>query len=304
MLLGGFLIPFIRVTLLEVATLGPIYTLPPFNAPPGFQIFRFLPEVIVAVFHKTTFLYVLWIVNFLALVVAFAIGVRGGSRRRMGLHALMVLSAFIAICSYAERHHLHFQFALAPLVVTALWRMWRARSTVARTYAPLVTLIVIMIASPTIHLAIAASLRRSRAPIDPGWTVTAEPRATGAWIRERDAAILAAARAYLERTVGPDGTFFDFTNRAMLFFLLDRDCPIRQIEPAFYETEALQREVIARIESNPRVRAALVPKPANDDHTGVDVPNAVRAPLVWKYLQENFRPDYEDENIVFWRRKE
>jgi hypothetical protein len=305
MLLGGFLIDFVRVTLFEVATLGPAYALPPFTAPPGFHLFRFFPEVLVAIFHKTTYLYVIWILNFLALVVALVIGVRGSSRRRASLHALMVLSAFIAICcvSYAERHHQHFQFAVAPLVVTVLWRMWHARLPLARMAAPLVAVIVIMIASPTIHLAIIASLRRFRGPIDPGWTMTNEPRAAGAWIRERDAAIVAASRAYLERTVGPDGTFFDFTNRAMLFFLLDRDCPIRQIEPAFYETEALQREVIARIQGNSRVRAALVPKSSNDDQTGVDIPNSVRAPLVWKYLQENFRPDYEDENIVFWRRK-
>lgn len=305
MLIGGYLIDFVRVTLFEIATLGPVYALPPFSAPPGFHTFRFFPEVVIAIFHKSTYLYVIWIVNFLALAAALVLGVRGTARRRAALHALIVLSAFVAICcvSYAERHHQHFQFAVAPLVVAAVWRMWRARDPMARLAAPAVTLLVIMIASPTIHIAITAALRRSRAPIDAGWTVTSEPRAAGAWIRERDAAILAASRAYLERTVGPDGTFFDFTNRAMLFFLLDRDCPIRQIEPAFYETEARQREVIARIENNSRVRAALVPKPASDDHTGVDVPNPVRAPLVWKYIQENFRPDYEDENIVFWRRK-
>jgi len=305
MLVGGFLIDFIRVTLFEVATLGPVYALPPFSAPPGFQMFRFLPEVAIAIFNKSTYLYMLWIVNFLALVTAIAIGVRASPRRRAALHAVMLISAFVAICciSYAERHHQHFQFAIAPLVVAALWRMWHARDRLMRLAAPIVTLLVIMMASPTIHLAIAASLRRSRGPIDPGWTVSGEPRVAGAWIRERDAAIVAASRAYLGRTVGPDGTFFDFTNRAMLFFILDRDNPIRQIEPAFYETEALQREVIARIEGNPRVRAALVPKPGSNDHTGVDIPNPTRAPLVWKYLQENFRPDYEDENIVFWRRK-
>ena len=138
--------------------------------------------------------------------------------------------------------------------------------------------------------------------MEAGWTTSPVPRAAGAWFRDKDAAIIATSRDYLDRVVGPDGTFFDFTNRGLLFFLLDRDIPIRQIEPAFYETEALQRDVIARIESNPRVRAALVPK-GMDDHTGVDIPNQMRAPLVWKYLQDHFQPDYEDENVVFWRRK-
>ena len=305
MLIGGFLVDFIRVTLFEVATLGPAYALPPWSAPPGFQTFRFLPEVAVAIFHRTTFLYVLWVINFLALVTAIATGLRGTPRRRAAVHALMVISAFVAICciSYAERHHQHFQFAVAPLIAGALWRMWFARDRLVRLAAAVVTLLVIMMASPTIHIAIAAAVRRTRGPLDAGWTVSAEPRTGGAWIRERDAAIVSASRAYLDRTVGPDGTFFDFTNRALLFFILDRDCPIRQIEPAFYETDALQREVIARIENNPRIRAALVPKPTHDDHTGVDIPNQVRAPLVWQYLQEHFRPDYEDANVVFWRRK-
>ena len=304
MLIGGFLFDFIRVTLFEVATLGPAYALPPWSAPPGFQMFRFFPEVAVAIFHRTTFLYVLWVVNLLALVVAIVTGLRGTSRRRAATHALMVISAFVAICSisYAERHHQHFQFVAGPLIVAALWRMWFARDRLVRIAAGLATLFVIMIASPTIHIAISAAVRRTRGPLDAGWTVSAEPRTAGAWIRERDAAIVAASRAYVDRTVGPDGTFFDFTNRALLFFILDRDCPIRQIEPAFYETEALQREVIARIENNPRVRAALIPK-GMDDHTGVDIPNQLRAPLVWRYLQEHFRPDYEDENVVFWRRK-
>jgi hypothetical protein len=89
---------------------------------------------------------------------------------------------------------------------------------------------------------------------------------------------------------------------AMTYYLFDRDCPIRQVEVAFYEREDLQREVIARLERNPHVVAALVPSvPA---YGTVDfVPNAVRAPLVWKYLQDHFRPDYQAGSVVFWRRK-
>ena len=89
----------------------------------------------------------------------------------------------------------------------------------------------------------------------------------------------------------------------LLYFLFDRDCPIRQIEVAFYETEDRQREVIARIEGNPNVRAALVPPSA--EALDVDgVPNAVRAPLVWQYLQQHFTPDFQEGDVIFWRRVE
>ncbi|MGA8808414.1 MAG: hypothetical protein WB973_11100, partial [Thermoanaerobaculia bacterium] len=100
-----------------------------------------------------------------------------------------------------------------------------------------------------------------------------------------------------------DETWFDFTNRGNLYFLLDRDCPMRQVEVAFYETEARQRDVIRRIEQNPRIRFALMP-PEPTDNTAVDgVPNRVRAPLVYAYLQTHFTPDHEEAGVNFWRRK-
>jgi len=51
------------------------------------------------------------------------------------------------------------------------------------------------------------------------------------------------------------------------------------------------------------VRAAIVPLPENDQ-SGVDlVGNDVRAPLVWKYLQEHFEPDFQEGAVVIWKRK-
>jgi hypothetical protein len=304
MLISGFFFDFIRVTLFEIAPLGPVYALPPYRTPAGWRTFRYVPEALAGLFDRTSFLYVVWVINFIALAAAIAAGVRGTPRRRAQLHALMVISSFVAICaiSYAERQHNHYQFVVAPLMVVAIWNLSRSRERFARSVAPVGVLVILMTAFITIHLAISVAVRRARGPMEAGWTTSPLPRAEGAWFREKDAAIIAASHDYLDRVVGPDGTFFDFTNRGLLFFLLNRDIPVRQIEPAFYETEELQKEVIARIEGNPRVRAALVPK-GMDDQTGVDIPNQLRAPLVWKYLQDHFRPDYEDDNIVFWRRK-
>ncbi|HWW60418.1 MAG TPA: hypothetical protein VN181_03530, partial [Thermoanaerobaculia bacterium] len=101
----------------------------------------------------------------------------------------------------------------------------------------------------------------------------------------------------------PDETFFDFTNRGLLYFLLDRDCPIRQYEVAFYETEEKQREVITRLQRDPRVVMAIVPAAGNDGTSVDDVANTLRAPLVWKYLQENFEPATREGDVVIWRRR-
>ena len=98
-------------------------------------------------------------------------------------------------------------------------------------------------------------------------------------------------------------TWFDFTNRGNLYFLLDRDCPMRQLEVAFYETAGRQRDVIRRIDQNPRIRFALMP-PEPIDNTSVDgVPNRVRAPLVYEYLREHFTPGHEEGGVNFWTRK-
>ena len=35
----------------------------------------------------------------------------------------------------------------------------------------------------------------------------------------------------------------------------------------------------------------------------VDIPNQWRAPLVHQYLVDHFEPDFEEGEIVFWRRK-
>ena len=61
--------------------------------------------------------------------------------------------------------------------------------------------------------------------------------------------------------------------------------------------------MIAMIDRNPHVRAALVPNGLSDG-TGLDnVPNQVRAPLVWQYLQTHYVPQYEENGMVWWHRK-
>ncbi len=166
----------------------------------------------------------------------------------------------------------------------------------------ILVVVVTIAAQPTIHLIIVDMVRSIRGPMSPGVVEIRElPRAHGALYTSADAAIIRSALKYVS-TLTPNETFFDFTNRGALYFLLDRDCPIRQVEVPFYETEERQKEVIARLAGNPRVRAVLVPA-ENDGKTMIDgVPNATRAPLVWAWVQRHFRPDFEEGNVVFWRR--
>jgi len=304
MALSGIAIDFVRVTIFEIATLGPVYTLTPYDAPATLQKISNLPEVLGALLDKPSFGYIFWPVMMLLVVVTLTSKTAMPPRRRAHRDAFLIVAIYgvITAISYAERHHLLWLFVAAPLISIAIFRLFRSRLPLARALAPAAVVLTLMIAQPTSHIAIAGSLRRSHGPLESGWQELGLPRAQGALSRASDAAVIDIVHRYAASHLKPDETWFDFTNRGNLYFLLDRDCPIRQLEVAFYETEERQRDVINRIEHNPRIRFALMP--SDPDTTTVDaIPNRVRAPLVFAYLQEHFAPDYEEGGVNFWRRK-
>jgi hypothetical protein len=102
-------------------------------------------------------------------------------------------------------------------------------------------------------------------------------------------------------TLKPDETFVDFANSALLYALLHRDCPLRQVEVANYQSDVEQRDVIERIKRNPKIRAALIVFPGSDQRVD-GITNADRAPLVWAFLQQNFTPAFAEDGVVFWKR--
>jgi hypothetical protein len=300
----GIAVDFVRVTIFEIATLGPVYTLTPYDAPPALQLNN-IPEVLGALLDKTAWLYVMWPVMMMLVVLALTTKTTAAPRRRAHREAILIVAIYgvLTAVSYAERHHLLWQFVAAPLLTIAIFRLFRSRVPTVRVFAPALLVLVLMIAQPTAHIAIAGSLRHARGPFESGWQELTLPRARGALSKATDAVVIDIVQRYVDSHLKPGETWFDFTNRGNLYFLLDRDCPVRQLEVAFYETEALQREVIRRIEANPRIRFAILP-PYPDDNTAVDnVANRDRAPLVYAYLQQHFAPDHEEGGVIFWRRK-
>lgn len=293
--IDGILLDFFRTTFFDIATWGPAYALTPFEFPAALKATHAIPDVLAVFLDRGSWLYLLWIVALLFFVAA--VSARRTSRR---VDVMTVFAAFIVICfvSYAERHHLHFQYGVPSLLAGALFALRRKRLGLA------LAIFLAVLAQPTTHLGIVAWLRHTRGPIDTTVRELSDPpRARGALFVNDEATLIASAQTYISTHLNPEETFVDFTNRGILYYLTDRDCPLRQLEVAFYEPERRQREVIAAIDGNPRIRAALVPLAEGDD-TGVDgVTNPTRAPLVWHYLQEHFEPDFQEGKIVFWRRK-
>jgi hypothetical protein len=283
---------FVRQTLFELRAFGPPAVLTPFTSPAIFKTLRFFPDVLGGFVDKNAALMLFWIAATIFAGVTLTMRV---SRR---VAPLMIIAFWIAVAgaSYAARHHLHFQFALAPLLVGGAWALHRAGSRLAIALAAL----LFVMSNFTAHLLVLSGVRGARGPADPNLVEIGDiPRAHGAFFSRDDAATAGNAKLFVDEHLRPDETFFDFTNRPMLYFLLDRDCPIRDLGPAWYEPQSRQREVIAALDRNPRVRAALI-----DANTGLDgVPNEVRAPLVWQYVQQHFEPRFTSGNLVFWIRK-
>ena len=86
-------------------------------------------------------------------------------------------------------------FALAPLVAAAIFRLSRSR---ARALVPAAVIGALMIAQPTQHIAIAGGLRRTHGIMGEGWRELGLPRAQGALISDRDAAVIDAVYRYAQ----------------------------------------------------------------------------------------------------------
>ena len=295
--LFGILDDFVRGTFIETLSAGPAYVLNFFTPPELMARFANFPDVFAVLLDRQTFPYLFWCAAAIFTAVTIT------RRPRRSLEPLVLLGVFIVLTaiSYGERHHLYFATVLSIPIVVAARRIIRSRQQLLAT---MVLLGAIALAGPTTHMGVLGWMRVARGPVEPDWVeITDLSRARGAYFHQKDAHAIASVQKYAALSLGPDDTFFDFTNRGIFYFLLRRDCPIREYEVAFYETEAGQREVIRRIEENPKIRAALMPSHPQSPYAVDGIPNEVRAPLVAQYLREHFEPDFEEGDVVFWKRK-
>ena len=125
------------------------------------------------------------------------------------------------------------------------------------------------------------------------------PRTRGGFFDEHARRGLESAARFPLR---PGETFFDFANAPILYYLMERDCPIPWPEVPLYESQQSQREVIETLERNRKIRAVLTAFPgAFPDIDGIH--NRNRAPLVWTYIEKNFQPAFSENGVEFWTRR-
>jgi hypothetical protein len=292
----GILDDFFYGTFVEVLRVGPMYTLGFFSPPAKMAEARWFPDILRFILDAQVFQYVLWPV--MAMFVGVTI-TRRWSRRFEPLVLLGVWFIVTAI-SYAERHHIYFGMAASIVAVTVIAVLVRRRSALA---IPAVVAAIVL-ANPTTHLSVLGWMRTSRGPIAADWVEVRDlPRARGAFFHMNDVVAMESIRKYLSTSLKPDETFLDFSNSAIVHFLYDRDAPVREYEVAFMQREETQREIIRRLESNPKIRAVMVAPTAQGRYTLDAVPNSWRAPILHQYILENFQPDFEEGEIAFWKRR-
>jgi hypothetical protein len=230
---------------------------------------------------------------------------RVGSRARGLLPVLAWIGA--AMLSVIERHHVVYPLLAAPVGLLLLHRWargWGRWTSVGSLVSGLALVALLWSRAPvTFVQAVGGAIVRPWLPPDVR-PVDGLPRARGAVFGARDFRLIdATSRMIREAKLDAGDTWLDFANAPGLYFLFDRDCPIRYYEVPFYETEVAQREVIAAVAANPQVRTVLMSSGllAQDiDH----ISNSERAPLVAAFVREHFRPFSNHEGVEYWIRKD
>lgn len=291
----GFLPHFITTTFGEVLGQSGVYVIGRLDLPHGL---RTLAEMAGALPHPELFALMIWFVALIGASVVLAKSPLTMSRR----DAVWLVAGWMVLAgaAYVVRRHFYFAFVLAPFLTGALLAV-RRRS---RTVAIALTVALVFFAKPfALVFDISSPLRRSGGLDLKEWReYTGTARARGAVVDPLTHRALASTQKFLATHLRAGETFYDFANAGALYFIFDRPCPIRQLEVPAYERESAQREVIARLQRDRSVRAALITFPTA--YTTIDgIPNSHRAPLVWSFLQKHFRPAFNENGVEFWIRR-
>lgn len=285
--MSGFLGAFLRVTFIETPKLTEAYALQFFYWPPQYDSLLGVPDALGGLFASR----VIWIVVWAAIAIVTAALFAAADRRA---DPFIVAGSWVVLCaiSFAERAHVVFMPVAMAIIVGGVYALRRNRTAFA-----IATLALATACSPTQFLIRAHQRLTSHGPLDPGLV-----RYDGTWMDGSNARRMAIV-ASVVNSLPPGDTFFDFANMPGLYFTLDRHCPIRMYEVPFYETGDLQRETIAKLQSDPHVRLALMQFTNREDVWIDSVPNPVRAPLVFAWLQQNFRPLVARDGVAIWIRR-
>ena len=299
----GILRFFLHDTFLFLPRLFPVYALgigpPPPSIANGFRSIELFGSLLDQGAFYYWFLPVALFSTAILLVRAPTVGARG--------RALLPLLVWFcaATPSVLERQHFGYPLFVAPTAALLLarwvkgYRPWRSpRGFLA---GAIVAILLLMPRPFGLATAVVSGLASFQPP--PGTVALDQPpRARGTLFVTEEAAAITAAGAFLQSgQLATGDTWLDFSNAPLLYYLFDRDCPIRFYEVPLYEAAADQQDVIAAVSRNSSVKAVLMRTGRNSD--AIDgIPNDQRAPLVFQYIAKEFHPAFSKDGVEFWIR--
>ena len=224
---------FLSTTFVFVPSLLPAYAL----GFPKVALAGTGPRVVAALRNETLLLYGFVAVSavLLGAWLPRAPGVGPRARSVLPICAWVVLS----MLSVLERWHTGYGALIVPigLLLLARWlrggRPWAS----ARSWIPASAIFVLACLRRPVPLVVIAADAISRAQPPPGLFALSEPpRARGGLFWSEDAAMVkATGEAVREAGFRDTDTWLDFSSMPGLYYLFDRECPIRYGEVGFFE---------------------------------------------------------------------
>ena len=299
----GILDEFAQTTFVFVPSLLPVYAL---GFPP-LEVDKNDPGPYAWLRNQTALAYIFLAISAVVSGALLPRAPRVGARAR-GL--LPVLAWFgCGMLSVIERHHVTYPLLVAPVGLLLLHRWARGGKpwTSVGALASGLLLAVVIVGRRPVGFVSAAAGAITRPWTPPG----ARPvegeglsRARGAVFPASDAALIDATSEMIRRA--------DLAGGRDLARFRERPGPLLSLRsrlsdsllrgPLLRDREA-QREVIAALAANPRVRVVLVSSgllAQEIDH----ISNDERAPRVAAFLRERFRPFWSNGPVEFWIRKD
>lgn len=301
----GILPAFAESTLRHIPALLPAYAagMPP--PPLSAGVSPFHTRVLEGSQIETFLFYLL----LLGALLILGLGVSRARALGSSGRPLMVIAAWYvaATMSVVERSHINYVLFVAPLGIVLAYRWFGgALDLRGRRFLLAAVLVVgfVVLRPFDVTRGLAGWLGEIRVPAiyKP---LANPPRAGGALFKEGDVqTVEMIGRALTQAGLRQDQTWFDFANLPALYYLFDRDCPIRYYEVPFFQDPARQQEVIAALDANPSVRLAILPASGSTAYAIDGIPNELRAPAVFDYIRRRFRPLLTDNAVEVWIRSD
>lgn len=156
--------------------------------------------------------------------------------------------------------------------------------------------------APAVILRSRSSYHASIVAEDPVRPIQLERAGTGVVANPARAIWLERLVNLLSNRLNPGDTFYDFTNRGLLYYLADRPCPTRYAQTTYAGSKRAQREVIHDL-SMRRPKLVVFPS-ANPLRYAYDQLNhPFRHPLITRYLYRNYLPWVMVGDAIILKRK-